>query len=377
MTLSIGFCYSFSLFVTEISKYTGYSISIIQFIFCLNIFFLGMGASFFGRVVEKNIKMASIISTILLISGFIIGGIGVNLKSLPLLYIGLGVFCGLSEGCGYVVPVKNLILWFKNAKNKGAIMAISIISFGLGSTICSYLYRLLFPIFGITNIFFILSVIYIIPMVIATLVIAKPKYCSSKIKYFQSIGLKSIIKDGFFKKAWIFMFLNISMGLILIGSCAIILKQIGLCTNTIITVMMFCGIMNGVGRLIFPAISDYMSKKYVIWIVILLVEILMVMLSYISIPMVIATFLIINATYGAGFSTLPNVIYSHYGTDNLSEIHGYILSAWGFASLFAYLCICIINHFGGGHYLIFSILLVMYTINLLNTITIKNNNHGH
>lgn len=54
------------------------------------------------------------------------------------------------------------------------------------------------------------------------------------------------------------MFLNISAGLVLIGSCASILKELSLSQNMVILVMGLCGIFNGAGRLVFPALSDFM-----------------------------------------------------------------------------------------------------------------------
>ena len=56
ITLSIGWTYAFSLFANPIQEYFDISKIAVQFIFCLNILFLGMGAASFGSLVEKNIK---------------------------------------------------------------------------------------------------------------------------------------------------------------------------------------------------------------------------------------------------------------------------------------------------------------------------------
>lgn len=69
------------------------------------------------------------------------------------------------------------------------------------------------------------------------------------------------------------MFLNISMGLILIGSCASILKEVNLSADMIIIVMMLCGIFNGAGRLVFPLLSDFMKKRATMLAIVLLIEI--------------------------------------------------------------------------------------------------------
>lgn len=372
LTLSIGFCYAFSLFVPHLVETLGVSHSYVQFSFCLNIFFLGMGAAFFGGLVERHIKLASIISTAFLFIGFTLAHLSVAFKNIWLLYLGIGVFCGLSEGCGYVVPVKNLLLWWNKTKKKGLVSAISIISFGLGSTLCSYLFGVLFPIYGIEKIFIVFSFIYIVPMLLATFMINKPRYAIRKLNKFKSIGLKNLLSDRFFMRSWLFMFLNIAMGLVLIGSCASILKEVKLTESAIIVVMMLCGIFNGAGRLVFPLISDFLKKRTNIWVLTLLLEcaiMLPPMFMYALIPISI---IIVNSTYGSGFATLPSVLSDYYGNSNLSQIHGYVLSAWGFASLFAYLCTIAITSFCSEYYFLVFVLFTVYAINLVNVLTLKN-----
>ena len=51
LSASVGQIYAFTNFATEISSYTGVSANLVQFAFSLGIFFLGMGAAFFGKIV--------------------------------------------------------------------------------------------------------------------------------------------------------------------------------------------------------------------------------------------------------------------------------------------------------------------------------------
>lgn len=101
--------------------------------------------------------------------------------------------------------------------------------------------------------------------------------------------------------------------------------------------MALCGIFNGGGRLVFPWISESVKNK--IMMTIALVECVLISLVLTSslaiIPFVIV---LINATYGGAFACLPSVLERKYGKANLSQTHGFCLSAWGCASLFAYLC---------------------------------------
>ena len=345
LTLSIGFCYAWSLFAPEIKNaISGTTASQVQFVFCLNIFFLGMGAAFFGKLVEKHIKLAACVSTMLLFTGLQVAACGVACKSLALVHLGFGVMCGVAEGCGYVVPVKNLLLWWGKTKHKGTIMAMSIVFFGLGSTLCSWMFgfmqsKLHYDVIAIMR---ALSYVYLGMGILGCLLVQKPKYAVLKLKKqalsnVSNAKLSALIKDSFFRRSWLFMFLNISMGLVLIGTCATLLKEVAcLKPSTVIAVMMACGIANGAGRLAFPFISDYMKRRLWIWVVVLAIEVLVTSCSALWPMLLPVGAVLVNATYGAAFSTLPSVLNDHYGKDHLSETHGFVLSAWGFASLLAY-----------------------------------------
>lgn len=69
LTLSIGFCYAWSLFAPEIqTAISGTTPTQVQFAFCLNIFFLGMGAVIFGPLAERHNKAIAITQLVLLVA---------------------------------------------------------------------------------------------------------------------------------------------------------------------------------------------------------------------------------------------------------------------------------------------------------------------
>jgi len=339
----------------------------------LNIFFLGMGAATFGPLAEKNIKLSALTSSILLISGLFIGGMACFGHSLLLLYIGVGVLCGLSEGAGYVTPNKNMMLWFPSSRHKGLLTAISIFTFGLGSSICAWLFGLLFPLFGIGGTFLALAGIYAIPLLVSTVLIQKPKYALVKLSRQTKSAFSYIetLKDRYFQKCWLFMFLNISMGLILIGSCATFLGTLGFSTTAVITLMMLCGIFNGVGRLVFPAIGDFLNNRSVVWVITAVVEVLLMM------PVVFAystgmgalaaaiCIVLIHAGYGSAFACLPGILSTHYGKDTLSQRHGFCLTSWGMASLMAFLCSTFVLKTFTGLLPIMVLVTIGYVLNIL------------
>ena len=142
LTLPAGWCYAWSLFTAPISNYLSVSKITVQFTFCINILLLGLGAAFFGNLVERKLKFSAFLSTILLTLGFILTSLGLHLRHISLIYLGSGICCGLAQGIAYVISPKNLLLWWKNkTKFKSAIMALSIICFGLGSSLCAILFN--------------------------------------------------------------------------------------------------------------------------------------------------------------------------------------------------------------------------------------------
>lgn len=365
LTLAIGFCYAFSLFTPHIAAAIGCSVKAVQFTFCLNIFFLGMGAALFGPLVEKRIRSAATVSASLLVSGLVLGGLACMYQSLWLMYLGVGVLAGISEGVGYITPNKNMLLWFPGNKKRGILTAISIFTFGLGSALCSWLFGILFPALGIANTFFALAVIYMIMSYAAAYLIDKPKYAKIKLQKQVKSPFSYIdcLKDSFFQKMWLFMFLNISMGLILIGSCASILKELDVTAQVIIFIMILHGIFNGLGRLVFPAIGDFFKDRRHILSLIIILEILMTAACVVWYPLTQYMVVALVATYGAGFATLPGILESHFGKDTLSQRHGFCLTSWGMASLMAYLCTTFILSVFSGFYPVMILILIGFILN--------------
>ena len=332
-----------------------------------------MGAALFGPLVERRIKRAAFLSSTLLILGLLVGGIACFIGNIWIMWIGCGVLCGLAEGIGYLTPNKNMMLWFPASKHKGLLTAISIFTFGLGSSICAWLFGILLPMLGIGKTFIALSGIYALPLLFATILIQKPKYALVKLRkqVKSQFSYVETLKDRYFQKCWLFMFLNISMGLILIGSCATFLSTLGFSTSAVITLMMLCGVFNGVGRLVFPAIGDFLKNRSVVWIVTAVVEVALmapVIVAYSTGVGALAAaicIVLIHAGYGSAFACLPGILSTHYGKDTLSQRHGFCLTSWGMASLMAFLCTTFVLKLFPGFLPIMVLVTIGYVLNVL------------
>ena len=396
LAVSVGQIYAFTNFSDQIAAHIGESKSAVQFAFSLGIFFLGMGAAFFGKIVEKNIRLSTIIGTTLFITGLLVTALGVRMKSLALIYLGYGFLVGTGTGIIYISPVKTMMLWFPNAKAIAA--AVPIISFGLGSTLSTILYkgfgfggtgsmfsmRFLgfYDYFGveacpgkIESVFLAFAVFYLFPMAVAAFLLKKPKIEQMSFAHglpqceFTYMGLA---KDSYFLRSWLFMFLNISCGLCLIPLAKQMMKDpsVGYSEGLITWIIALSGLMNGGGRFLFAWWSDRLARRVNILLIILSISAGVMAASWWP-PLIGVALLVINACYGAGFSVIPGILADHYGMTNISKIHGAVLSAWGVAGLVGnQAAILVSDKMGFGNMGVVTMLIVFYLLNLANAATL-------
>jgi len=140
--LCIGSVYAWSIFNPALIKAYGvvtptsgdWSLKDVVWIFTVAIVFLGLAAAFAGRWLEKvGPRMVGVVAACGWGGGFIVGGIGILLHELWLIYLGYGVIGGCGLGLGYVSPVATLIRWFPDRRGMAAGMAI--MGFGGGAMI--------------------------------------------------------------------------------------------------------------------------------------------------------------------------------------------------------------------------------------------------
>ena len=367
--ISIGSVYAWSLFVARIADHIGKTQSSVQFAFSLAIFFLGMSAAFGGKIVEKNIHKSSLISCLCFCSGLLLTGLAVYLKSLPLIYIGYGCLMGIGLGTGYITPIKTLMLWFKD--QKGLATGIAVCAFGFASAVASPIITFLTDKFALPMCFCILSAIYFAPMIIAHFVIKKPEWYKES-DTDNGFKLMSMWRERKFRLIWFVVFINISCGLALISVASPIMADKAVDATTIALVVSIMGIFNGVGRLIFSAVSDKLKSREAIYLIILGLSIIVTVVArYANSNMAVyVALIVVSACYGAGFSCLPSLLSDIFGMDNISKIHGLSLTAWAMAGLVGNQISNFVHNNTGSYNPVFPILTFLYAIALVAVLSL-------
>ncbi|EHJ55996.1 hypothetical protein HMPREF9318_01477 [Streptococcus urinalis FB127-CNA-2] len=345
--LMLGSTYAWSVYRNPIMSETGWSQSSIAFAFSLAIFCLGMSAAFLGKVVESfGPRITGSISACFYALGNILTGVAVANHQLWLLYLGYGLIGGIGLGIGYITPVSTIIKWFPD--KRGLATGLAIMGFGFASLLTSPVAQFLMTNVGLSKTFYYLGMFYFLVMLIVSQFIHKPSqadvakletkssHSNQQLDMTSGLSAKEALKTKLFYLLWIAFFINISCGLGLISVVAPMAQQLAHMTvaqaSFIVGLM---GIFNGLGRLLWASLSDYIGRPltFTLLFIVNIIMTLLLMVSSASIIFTIALSLIMTC-YGAGFSLIPPYLSDLYGAKELAILHGYMLTAWGMAALF-------------------------------------------
>lgn len=386
--MSIGTVYCWGTFSKEISQFIGWDTSIVGWAFSLAIFFLGMSAAFLGGMVEKNIHRSSLIATCtfgggMLGTAFFIwygGQHQHSLLSLIGIFVCYGFIMGIGLGTGYLSPVKTLTLWF--SKTPGLATGLAVAGFGAAKAIASPIMTAILnsdAANGVWKMFLYMGIAYIIMMFVGHLLLKKPSDWHEPQKVAKGNRAIDVVakQPVTFIGIWLMFYLNIAAGLALIHQDKAIFTLLGLDTGVVATLLAVSSVFNAGGRLCFSAISDKLKDRNTVYKIIFAMSIVLtaiVLLSHgitagasngVLCVITVILLLMVNAGYGGGFSTLPNLLGDRFGKANYSAIHGIALSAWGIAGLTGNQFAELIEHATGNPESVLWMTLGMYVVAML------------
>lgn len=340
--ICIGSVYAWSVLTKPIMQAMGFTLKETTWTFSIAILFLGLSAGFLGDYVEKyGPRKSGLTSTCFFGLGMFGTALALHLNSLPLLYLFYGVIGGIGLGTGYITPVSTLVKWFPN--NRGFATGLAIMGFGFASLIAGPLMQILVAKYGLVQNFIILGCVYMVIMAASALYLEPPKASNG---WPSGINVKSILPDTQFtakeaRKTWQFyalwwiFFTNITCGIGLLAVASPMAQEVVKMTPMAAASMVgIIGLINGLGRIFWSTISDYLGRSTV-YVVFFLIQIF----AFYALAETSSAFIfqlivfVIISCYGGGFSCMPAFLSDLFGTKELSAIHGKILTAWGMAGI--------------------------------------------
>lgn len=352
LTTCIGSVYCWSQFAANLMETFALTRFQTDIGFMLIIFFLGMCAAAFGRVIEKNPRLGAWLSTAVFITGFMMLGTAVAVGSVPAFYISTAII-GAGTGIGYVTPVKTLMAFFSD--HKGLASGLAITGFGLAKFIASPVIEWLLANVSLSNMFFIMGGIYAAVMVVSSLLLRKYPYSVTEDKYDNGFEYSYILKSKEWWSIWFMFMTNISCGLAIISQEKGLLTALGI--SAIAMVLSGTALSNAGGRLGFSSISDKIGRKAAYHFVCSF-GILGAVFCITGSPMLsVIGILLCEAAYGGNFSVLPSLLAKRFGMANASRVHSMTLTGWSFGGIFGPL---LANTFTGNS--LYIVLAVLYFI---------------
>lgn len=342
--ICIGSVYAWSVLTKPIMQAMGFTLQETTWTFSIAILFLGLSAGFLGSYVEKHgPRRSGLVSTVFFGIGMLGTAFALSQHSLLLMYLFYGVIGGIGLGTGYITPVSTLVKWFPN--NRGLATGLAIMGFGFASLIAGPVMQLLIAKYGLINNFIILGCLYMVIMTASSLYLEPPKVpvvteVKAKLASLPENNqaqytVNEAMKTWHFYALWWIFFTNITCGIGLLAVASPMAQEVIQMTPLAAASMVgIIGLLNGLGRIVWSTISDYIGRRntYIMFFLLEIVAFYMLASVTDSFLFQALIFLIITC-YGGGFSCMPAYLSDLFGTKQLSAIHGRILTAWGLAGI--------------------------------------------
>ena len=389
--LCIGMAYGFSVFWLPMSKLlpgagvchagflneltaTGcnWTVGDVTHIFETFIAMLGISAAIWGGWLERaGPRKAGLIAALCWGGGLVIGGYGVMIHQLWLVFLGCGVIGGIGQGLGYITPVSTLIKWFPD--RRGMATGFAIMGYGGGAMVGSPLAVWLMAKFangavqGVATTLMVLGAVYFVAMSLGALSFRvapagwrplgwAPGETGRAMITRGHVHLNQAWKTPQFWLIWGVLCMNVTAGIAVISMASPMLQEVfggrllGLDVHATLTTAQKASIVaaaaglvglvslfNSLGRIFWASVSDFLGRKNTYFVFFVLGIAL-----YCALPtfghmgvaaLFVATICIILTMYGGGFASLPAYIADIFGTRFVGAIHGRILTAWSVAGV--------------------------------------------
>ena len=380
--ICIGSVYAWSVLTKPIMQAMGFTLQETTWTFSIAILFLGLSAGFLGSYVEKHgPRRSGLVSTVFFGIGMLGTAFALSQHSLLLMYLFYGVIGGIGLGTGYITPVSTLVKWFPN--NRGLATGLAIMGFGFASLIAGPVMQLLIAKYGLINNFIILGCVYMVIMTASSLYLEPPKVpavAEVKAKLASlpennqaQYTVNEAMKTWHFYALWWIFFTNITCGIGLLAVASPMAQEVIQMTPLAAASMVgIIGLLNGLGRIVWSTISDYIGRRntYIMFFLLEIVSFYTLASVTDSFSFQVLIFLIITC-YGGGFSCMPAYLSDLFGTKQLSAIHGRILTAWGLAGIAGPLLLSWIKETTNSYSITLSFFSGCFAISLLIAVILK------
>jgi MFS family permease len=392
--LCIGMAYGFSVFWLPMSKLLpvtaascgqegffaaltsagcNWSVPVVTHVFEIFIAMLGISAAIGGRWVERaGPRKSGFVASLCWGGGLVLGGMGVSLHQLWLVYLGCGFIGGIGQGLGYITPVSTLIKWFPD--RRGMATGFAIMGYGGGAMIGAPLAVWLMARFashgvpGVATTLMAMGAIYFVVMSLGAFGFRVPPagwqpagaapsaQTNNAMITTRHVHADRVWQVPQFWLLWGVLCLNVTAGIAVIAMASPMLQEVfggrllGLDAHAALSdaqkaaivaaaagLVGLISLFNSLGRIFWASLSDRLGRRntYTVFFVAgLILYALLPTWGHLGLaPLFVASVCIILTMYGGGFSTVPAYLADIFGTQMVGAIHGRLITAWSVAGV--------------------------------------------
>jgi len=300
---------------------------------------LGLSAATMGPWVERRgARVAAKTSAMFFAGGLALGGLGLLWQQPLLLFLGLGILCGIGCGIGYIAPVSTLVKWFP--ERRGMATGFAIMGFGGGAFLGGYANAFLIEQMGVARALFVLSGVYFVLMSAGALLLrpAPESLPGGTTPAVTGLTRSEAVRTPQFLLLWGMLCVNVTAGIGILAQASPMMQDLfGRTPKQAAAIVAVISLFNAGGRLLWSSASDLLGRRttYLIFFVAQFA-------LFLAIPRFalmgawwpfLACLLTVFTMYGGGFATMPAFLADLFGSRNVGAIHGAVLTAWSVAAV--------------------------------------------
>jgi OFA family oxalate/formate antiporter-like MFS transporter len=342
INLCLGSIYSWSVFVTPLSKYfvsIGQNVTASDVLLPFSVFlaFFAIAMPLTGRFIEshgpRNVTIA----------GGLLTGLGWLFASyvtwFPMIYIVYGVIGGIGVGIAYGVPVAVAARWFPD--RRGLAVGLTLLGFGFSAFFTANVAGWLINAYGVMLTFRIFGIAFLVLITLLALPLAFPP------KDWRPAGWTppapkagevtcecnraEMIRTSSFYALWICFFIGCLAGLMAIGIAKPVgTEVVGIGSGLATMLVGFFAVFNGFGRPVFGALTDRLNPRNTALLSFALIAAASLLMWQMPTEAVyILAFAILWGCLGGWLAIAPTATASFFGTCDYPRCYGVVFLAYG------------------------------------------------
>jgi OFA family oxalate/formate antiporter-like MFS transporter len=223
---------------------------------------------------------------------------------------------------------------------------VSVCGYGAGALVMSPVAAREIVAMGVPATFLTLGIAYLILVVITAQFYQnppqgwrpmgwEPRSSVAKAATTYEFTVKQAMGTWQFWLLWVMLFLNVSAGIMIISQASPMAQQlVGLTPVAAAGIVGVISIFNGLGRIFWAAVSDFLGRARVYFLLYLIqVGVFFALPHLHTAALFTSAIAVVGLCYGGGFGTMPSFTADFFGSKYMGGIYGWILLAWGAAAI--------------------------------------------